>query len=116
MADHENAKGPKTFAELKQMINEITKEDKVDDDIFWFVNFQEASNILDNYRTKDLASDMMGDGLKGIKTKKAVKEWFDNQYEVLEDGTEYWYTDFPKTIRQFYYIADDGDNADDGDE
>lgn len=114
MARHENAKGPKTFAELKQMINEITKEDKVDDDIFWFVNFQEASNILDNYRTKDLASDMMGDGLKGIKTKKAVKEWLSTQYDILGDGTEYWATNFPKTIKEFYYVDDLFD--DDGDD
>lgn len=106
MARHENPKGPKTFEELKEMIESFTTSPVHDRDVYNFVCTMEAHNIMENMSALDFTEMLMEDGVMWppINTPQAVNEWLETHYEenAAEDGTDYWYTDFPDQIESHF--------------
>lgn len=108
-------KGPLTFAELKALMVEFVKANKLDkpsgnrtaekvkdENVLWFVALQLAGGYSE-LGTKDIAHLFLG-GVPKL-TRAGVAEWLATEQQCKEeDGETYTVQDFDSMLRDFYGV------------
>lgn len=74
----------RTIEQLRQYASEVSSREITDDDLIWFICYQNARLMFDSYTTKDLARELR-DGIEPTNDIIAVQEYLNTLYDDQDE-------------------------------
>lgn len=74
----------RNIEQLRQYAEQVSGREIEDEDLIWFVCYQNASMIFNGYTTKDLAA-MLRDGVDPTNDIVAVQEYLNTLYDDMDE-------------------------------
>ncbi len=87
-----------TVENVREFVNDITKEQISDEELIWFFCMWHADELLESFNTKDLAA-LLLKGQKPLNTLEQFQNKLDEEYEGYEENP-----DFPTAVMKYRLV------------